>query len=346
MFKKILSFALVVAMLMSVAMIAASAAQVEVTAEAADGVVEVGADADVAATEAANTISFDTNGSGWNNFAWIGFHIWAIDDDSFEGYDWNAKKQRGTDEDGDGVWTYDLDAAGLSFKDSCSYCVIFYNDNSSQTYNLLLGNECIGHTASCNGTIYENPVDSSKTTQAAFWDSSIDSSVYGPELAITSIGNVVGSAVPKSTSKYQVFVKFLASGGSQGLRNAVAMGGGKTAQEIIDATAEAFGLKKGDVKDAIKEAAEVGDGTDKYDASKDWDESKSKLSDGESEDAHQTPAGGNDGSGNDNNNANSGSKTNNKTTKTGQETTVLFIMLGVMAAAAGVIIFARKKETA
>ena len=142
MFKKILCFVLAVAMLMSVAMIAASAAQVEIADEAADAVAEVGADADAdAATSAGNTLSFDPSGAGWNNYSWIAFHIWSIDDPNFVGFDWGGKKQRGTDEDGDGIWTYDLDNAGFTIVPGYQYAVIFYNDNNMQTYNLLFGAE-------------------------------------------------------------------------------------------------------------------------------------------------------------------------------------------------------------
>ena len=326
MFKKILSFALVVAMLMSVAMIAASAAQVEVTAEAADGVAEVGADADVAATEAANTLSFDPNGSGWQNYSWIAFHIWAIDDDSFEGYDWGGKKQRGTDEDGDGVWTYDLDAAGLNIQSGHQYCVIFYNDNGMQTYNLLFGTDCIGKTASCNGTTYENPEDSNKTALAAFWGGGISADVYGPELKISSIGTVVGTCCAASTTPYEMFVKFL----TDTLGNARTYSG-KNDQDLLDDTAIALKIGQTDIEKAIKEA----------NVTVEWDKSKSKA-EKESDPEAVTPK-------DDTTTDTTGNKTtpsNNKTTKTGQETTVLFIMLGVMAAAAGVIIFARKKETA
>ena len=337
MFKKLLSFALVLTMLLSVAMIAASAAQVEVVEDAADVPAEVGADAD-AATGAGNTISFDTNSAGWKNFDYVFFHIWAIDDDSFAGYEWGGKKQRGTDA-GNGIWTYDLDAAGLTIQPGCQYAVIFANSNSMQTYNLLFGSECIGHTAACDGTTYENPEDSTKTATAAFWDGGIDASVYGPELKISSIGTVVGTCCAKSTTPYKMFVGFL----TDTLANARQYSG-KDDQALLDDTAKALGIGKTDVKNAITESG----------ATVEWDETKSTLP------ADSDPGTGGNGGGNGGNGGNGGSGDNGGGTggnggsgggsgsgsKTGQETTMLFVMLGMMVVAAGVIFFVRKRERA
>ena len=165
MFKKILCLAIAVMMVMAMVTVAASAAQVEISENAADTPAAIGADsgadtgADGGADTAAggNKIYFNPGSAGWNDVSDIRFHIWAIDDEAFSGHDWGGKKQKGTD-NGDGTWAYDLDAAGLTIQSGKQYAVIFYNNTTGmQTYNLLFGAECIGHTASCNGTTYENP---------------------------------------------------------------------------------------------------------------------------------------------------------------------------------------------
>ena len=189
----------------------------------------------------------------------------------------------------------------------------------------------------------------------------------GPRLQITSIGNVVGDTIPATTSAYGMLVRFLASQGKDGLTNAI--NNGKEAQSTIDSVATALGLKKGDVEQAIKEATSANSyRTDSHDWSKDWDASKSSLADGTSDDAHKTGDGGSDGSsssGSDSSSSSSGSGSSSSgssssggssssssksgsasNTQTGQTETVLFIMLGVMVAAAGVIFFARKRERA
>ena len=244
----LLTLALLVTVILSVPAISTGAADADAYGGAESG--------------AANTISFDANSVGWYDATDVRFHIWALDDDSFEGYDWGSKKQKATD-DGNNIWTYDLDKYDLSIRSGCQYCVIFYNNiTGAQTYNLIFGAECIGHTAYCDGTTYENPEDSTKTATAAFWGGGIDASVYGPELRVSSIGTVVGTCCPSSTSPYRLFVGFL----RDTLPNARTYSG-KADQELLDDTASALGLQKGDVSGAIAESH----------VSVDWSESKSSL---------------------------------------------------------------------
>lgn len=191
-------------------------------------------------------INFDANTADWYNYRFVSCHIWEYDGDSF--YAWGSKKQKCTDTDGDGIWTYDLEANDIYLESDKLYGVVFYNSNYSETYNLLMGTDCIGDTAYCDGTYYENPVDSIKTSQAAFWRNQY-STEYGPELCITSIGNIVGTCVPKYTSTYSMFVRFLV----EYLENARVYSG-KTDQQLLDDTAEALGLYVEDVEEAIKEA--------------------------------------------------------------------------------------------
>ena len=330
MFKRIMSVMLAIVMLMSVAMIATSAAQVEIADNsadavadvAADGAADTGADGEVADTAAANTFNFDANSAGWNNFKKVFCHVWAYGGDSF--YAWQAKGEACTDKDGDGIWTYDLDAKSVSLEAGTLYAVIFSNENGMQTYNLLAGTDCIGDTAFCDGTTYENPEDSSKTAQAAFWKGQ-DATVYGPEKCVTSIGNVVGTCVPSTTSSQAMFEDFLLNK----LENARTYSG-KDDQTLLDDTAKALDLKQDNVTEAIKTTG----------VTVDWDASKSSLESGKNENASDTPSGG---STNTNGGSSSTSK-NGSTTKTGQETTVLFVMLGVMLAAAMVVVLARKER--
>lgn len=349
MFKRIMSVMLAIVMLMSVAMIATSAAQVEIADNSADAVAEVAADgaadtgADAGAdTGAGNVFNFDAGSAGWNNFKKVFCHIWAYGGDDF--YAWQAKKEACTDTDGDGVWTYDLDAKGVVLEAGVLYAVIFSNENQMQTYNLLAGAECIGDTAYCDGTTYENPEDSSKTAQAAFWKGQ-DPTVYGPEKCVTSIGNVVGTCVPSTTSSQAMFEDFLVNK----LTNARTYSG-KDDQTLLDDTAKALNLKQDDVEAAIKNTA--------VDVA--WDKSKSSLEAGSDPNATVTPDGGSTGGGASSNGGSSSSTGSSSssgssststtaggsasTSKTGPETTALFIMLGVMIAAAGVIVLARKER--
>ena len=304
MFKKILSFALVLAMILSVAMIAASAAETPA---------EVGADAP-AETGAGNIITFDPSTAGWKNYDYISFHIWAIDDDSFSGYDWGGKKQRGT-ANADGTWSYDLDKAGFTIQPGCQYCVIFYSSTGAQTYNLLFGSPCIGKKAYCDGTTFENPEDSNKTAQAAVWEG-ISASTYGPELKISSIGNVVGSCCAASTTPYQMFVKFL----TDTLSNARQYSQ-KSDQALLDDTASALGIGQDDIARAITESG----------ASVEWTKAESQAPE-KTDDSAVQPGGGNGGSG--------------PASSTGQDATPIYILLAVLVASAGVIFFVRRRQHA
>ena len=344
MFKKIMSVMLAVLVLMSVVAISASAAQVEIADNSADAVADVAADGS-AETGAGNVLNFDANSAGWNNFKKIFCHLWVYGGDSF--YSWQSKKEACDDKDGDGVWTYDLDAKGVALDGNTLYAVIFSNENGMQTYNLLMGTNCIGDTAYCDGTTYENPEDSSKTAQAAFWKGQ-DPAAYGPEKCVTSIGNVVGTCVPSTTTAYAMFTDFL----TNKLANAQTYSG-KDDQTLIDDTAKALDLYQEDVTKAI---AETG-------ATPAWDVKKSTLPTGTNPEAEKpgTGAGGGDGSSTTGGSSNGGSSNggstgstgstggktgSGSTTKTGFETTAIFVMLGVMIAAAGVVVIARRKENA
>ncbi|MDO4748363.1 MAG: starch-binding protein, partial [Eubacteriales bacterium] len=269
-----------------------------------------------AETGAANVLHFDATSAGWKNFKKVFCYIWEYGGESF--FAWQAKASACTDTDGDGVWTYDLDAKKVTLQPGVIYGVIFSNENQMQTYDLLFDSSVIGDTAYCDGTEYENPKDSTKTGLAAFWKGQ-DRAKYGPVKCITSIGNVVGTCIPATTSAYDMFVSFL----KETLDNARTHSG-KDDQTLIDDTAKALGLGQDLIEKAIKEAG----------VTVDWKKAESAAPPESDPGVEDKGNGGNGGGG-------SGTGT-----KTGRETTVLFIMLGVMIAAAFVLVIARKRDRA
>ena len=348
MIKKILALVIAVMMIMSVAVIAASAEQAEIVENGADAAAAVAADggadsaADAGADSAASANSFKFNPNGqWNNFSTIYCHIFVYGGASLA--EWQTKKEKCSD-NGDGTWTYDLDAKGFALENGTWYCIMFSADTGVETYQTLMDASCLGDTLTVGTEQIENPVDSSKKSYVATF-SNHDASVYGPVLAITSIGNVVGSAPAPGQSKYSLFVKFL----QENLLNARTYSG-KNDQQLLDDTAKTLGLGKSDVEAAIAESGV----TDIA-----WSKDASSLADESSSDAKETNnssagSGGSSSSGSSSSSSGSSSSgssssssgasgTASGSTKTGQETTVLFIALGVMVAAAGVIFFARKR---
>ena len=179
MLKKIVSIMLAFVLILSVAVIGVSA--------------ETGADnADTNST----LIYFDA--TGWKNITSLYCHIWERGGDSFYAWKQKATAMKKVKDD---LYSFDLSVLERSatisggIKDGKDYCVIFASSvgtaDGPQTYDMTFGRECIGDTAYITGETVENPVDSEKTAQLAAWKNNSDK--YGPHLAITSIGNIVGS---------------------------------------------------------------------------------------------------------------------------------------------------------
>ncbi|MBQ0098566.1 MAG: LPXTG cell wall anchor domain-containing protein [Oscillospiraceae bacterium] len=342
MIKKVLSLAICVVMVLAMATVAVSAAQVEIANDNADAQAEVAANNETeAGTGAGQVINFDPSGAGWNNYSNIFCYIWVYGGESFT--PWQAKASKMT-KVSDTEWTYDVSKSGSSIAtDGTPYAVIFSNENGMQTYDLLFDSSVLGDTAYCNADEeIENPADSSKTAKPTYWKGQ-DPAKYGPIKTITSIGNIVGSCIPSTTTPYKMFVDFL----KNQLTNAQTYSG-KDDQAILDDAAKNLGLYKEDVTKAIEEAG----------VSVNWDAAKSSLPDGSNPEASEsgkggggTGTGGGDNGGSNGGGTNGGGSGSSKSgsgsgSTTGQDTTLLFVMLGVLVAAAGVIFFVRKREKA
>lgn len=192
-------------------------------------------------------ISFDPSGTGWLNVTAVYCYIWPYGGDSFT--PWQAKASKMT-KVSETEWTYDIVAkTGKSIEEDTPYAVIFSDNNGDQTYDLLFDSTVLGDTAYCKADeILENPADSSKTCQPAYWQNQ-DETKFGPVKTITSIGNIVGTCIPPTTTPYQMFVDFL----KNQLENTQTYSG-KSDQAIIDDIAKALDLSEEDIISAIEEA--------------------------------------------------------------------------------------------
>ena len=203
--------------------------------------------------EVKNVIYFDANSANWGEFKKVFCHVWVYGGDAF--YSWQAKKETCTDADGDGIWEYNFDDKGIALEDGVLYAVIFSNENGAQTYNLLFDTTCLEDTAYVVEDVYENPEDSSKTCQVAFWKNQ-DPAVFGPEMVITSLGNVIGTCVPTTTTAQGILEAWLANAAKiDNVRTYT----GKTDQQIIDDIAEGLGLTAAEAADAIANTEAVVD---------------------------------------------------------------------------------------
>ena len=333
MFKKIASIALAAAMMTSTAAIVASAAETEETVAAAEETVgaaeeTVGA-ADGEAVGAGNKLNFEVNTSLWKNFKTI--YCYLYDHKDGEIITWGSKKGA-MEDNGDGTWSFDLDAKGISFQSGHQYGCIFTADWNAQTCDLIVGSPCIGDTAYCTGDMVENNVDSNKKSYYVKWKNA-DSSKYAPPLALW-----------EGETTYSMLVNFIKDPGTAGLDNAIKFNG-KTQQQTLDEVAEKFGLGQDDIEKAIKESGRT---------DIDWKKSSSSAqSGGTSGDSGNS---GNSGSNNTSGNcgssssstsgssSSSSSSSGTSSVSSGEGETMILLFGGVMLAAAGVIFLMRKRR--
>ena len=186
--------------------------------------------------------------STWKNFQRITFYLYEHGDEGGEIITWGSRKGYMTDE-GNGVWSYDLESKGFALSSNKNYGCIFTADWGIMTCDLIIGADSIGDTAYCDGSMIENYMDSNKKGYKVSWKSG----KYGVPRCITSIGNVIGDEYWSGESAYSLFVKFLSSTGKDGIDNALKYNG-KTVQQTIDDTAAALGLGKKQIKAAIAES--------------------------------------------------------------------------------------------
>ncbi len=196
-------------------------------------------------TENENVLHFDANTASHfeEGYEKVYCHIWEYGGNPF--FNWQSRKEKCTDEDGDGIWTYNLDDNGIVLEDDKIYGVIFSNEKGRQTYNLLFDKTVLGDTAYCDGDSFDSP--ESIIYYCAYWRNQGQGlSDFGPEIYITYMGNVVGTYIPKTTSAQEIFEDFLANK----LVNAQIYSG-KNDQAIIDDIAVRIELTIDDVLKTI-----------------------------------------------------------------------------------------------
>lgn len=327
-----------------------------VGAEEADS--NVGAESDSESTGSNNAIYFEVPSDWSQNIVDQGVFTYLYDLKDGAMITWGAKKGK-MKKESDGKYSFDLVEKGFELASDHNYFVIFAAGStwSLQTYDLLLGESCLGHTASWTGNMIENPQDSNKKAHEVVWDNGVDQDKYGPRLQVTSIGNIVGKVAVGS--RYDLLVQFLTN-----MLNNAREYSGKDDQTLLDDAASALGLGRDDVTKAVKEtgvsvewSAEKsslpGGSTSSGDGSSDGGSSSDPGSSSNSSSGsggNGTPAANNTGTGG-TRTVSSGSSTGSSTTSggarsvtTGPETTVLFVLGGMMLAAAGILFLSRKKR--
>ena len=263
MFKKFLSLLLAVMMVVSVMAV---------------GVVTSNAATTDGFTPESSKLYFDVDGTGWTMGAKdkIAFYMAGGDFDTeanpTKPLAWGASKLIGTATANEsGIFEIDPVAKlGYQFTPGVQYKIIFAQiiaprNWGAQTCSLFFTTDCFGHVAYSDGTEMENDVDSTKKTKTVYWRD-IDPEENGPVLAITSIGNVVGSCVEQGKTKYSLFVEFLSEAKTDFQNKTCyenahkykceidpSSAGYKSEQKLIDDIGAGLGLTKDDIKAAFEE---------------------------------------------------------------------------------------------
>jgi uncharacterized membrane protein YgcG len=233
-----------------------------------------------------------------------------------------------------------------------------------QTYDTTFGRACIGDTAKVTGNKIENPVDSEKEAFEAVWTT--NSSSYGPHLAISSIGNIIGSVLCPNESGAEVIgdwlptyyispnvdaeatlVKALPKFGVKDIQTVYAYILSKETGEdeaemkkiLESAYAKAYPEAEKvviDEKEAEEDAEAIESGEKKVD--------DISTDDGGSGDSGSGSGSDNGGSSDSGNGSGSGSGNSSGAGADGQETTIFFVLAAIMLAAAGVMFVSRKRD--
>lgn len=361
MFKKIAGLFLAAAVMCSSAAITASAAEAEDDAAvaaadqsgevSADGSSEVSADAS-SEVEAGNVIKFDVKKSGWNNVKSVFCHVWKADG-SGDWPAWQSKKEKCKYDSSTGIATYDLSKTGntISKSDGRVYCVVFSANTGMQSYNAIMNGNCIGDTLYCTGNQLENPEDSEKKANEAKWENNSD---CGPEKKITSTGNIIGSAFPEGESDVTLLATYLVAYYNDDAKTSLTQ---KLLDElkvsptqVMGAVTDRLNATNNPDKDKIAPAVEkilsgctdptTGKKVDKtqlYNAKKTGNKAAGNGS-------NNGGSGSGSGSGSNGSGSSGSGSSSTGAVKSGVETTIVFVMAGLMVSAAGVMFLARKKK--
>ncbi len=204
------------------------------------------------ATSQSNTqdavLHFDANSAlkHWKPFSKVYCHIWEYDGEAF--YQWQSEKSLCTDSDNDGIYTYNLTENGISLKENTQYCCLFSTNAVNHQYPLLFDTTVLGDTAYLTGDYYSSPEEYDEYYM--FWKNK-DHREHGPELVINSIGQVLGTCMPKGKTPISLLQNALINS----MENARVFLG-KSDQKIIDQIAYQLGLSCEQVQNTIENSGE------------------------------------------------------------------------------------------
>ena len=213
-----------------------------------------GAEEQEQSDDTGHVIYFNAKVSGWANYSRIMVYCYCYEDADVL-IEWGANRKGGMTDIGNGIWSYDFDAKGVTLEDGKQYGLIFLTDVGQQTQELLFDTTCFGDTVIPDEAIdAEIPYEFGKRAIFAYWQSG----KLGPTLCITQLGHVIGDICPANTTPSSLFVDFLIKSYPSGLELALRYGDGKSEQELIDEISRGLYLTRTDVEKVIEAAKVLG----------------------------------------------------------------------------------------
>ncbi|MGN1051285.1 MAG: LPXTG cell wall anchor domain-containing protein [Acutalibacteraceae bacterium] len=321
MFKKMLCTILAVMMIAITCVCSVSAAEVDNAA--------VAADSDVSGSGTSGTVTFEVP-STWNNYSSVFCHIYEYNGDAF--YNWKQKREQ-CKQVGDREFSYDLSNLDAStqvpggLKSGKAYCIMFVTNTDAETAASTFDTGAIGAKFSCSGSTQENAVDSSKKSLIL----NCNKSGYGTVLQITSIGNIIGSALPYGYTKQKIYDEWVAD--ESNIANAMLYGDFKNEAEVKSSVAKKLGVSvNGSSSSSPSSSSKVKKlNSDDYEVNE-----KGEIVNKKTGEVYKGNAQIVDDSGKVIASSNAAS--------TGEGTTYLYIFAGVMLLAAAAFLFTRKRK--
>ncbi|MDY3861580.1 MAG: dockerin type I domain-containing protein, partial [Ruminococcus sp.] len=134
-------------------------------------------------------------------------------DPDFPNISWQSKGTKCTWNAALGLYEFPA-ATKYNLKDDADYCVIFSARNTvsmknPQCYDLTMGTDCLGDTVYLTTQTYENPQDSKKIANAAYWTDEANAAKYGPHAGITSLGVLQGEKYAPHEDKELAIASFI-----------------------------------------------------------------------------------------------------------------------------------------
>ena len=201
-----------------------------------------------------------------------------------------------------------------------------------------MSGKCIGDTLYCTGNQLENPEDSEKKANEAKWENNSD---CGPEKKITSTGNVIGSAFPEGESDVTLLATYLVAYYNDDAKTSLT-------QKLLDELKVSPVDVMGAVTDRLNAPAveKILSGCTDPTTGKKADTAKldSAKKTGAKAAAGSSSNGSSSSSSNGGSSSSGSGSSSTGAVKSGVETTIVFVMAGLMVSAAGVMFLARKKK--